>query len=242
MVSHARNSGRLTAAGSGWRSRFARISLQNTLLAGNFSHEAGSLRTGSRTRQFLRQTEITPLEASCVESGAVPRRFAAHHSRIEARDAVPSSVRGTKMAGFSGRKNPASPSCAGWSEDQLAKPSSRSCSAQSMGRLPARSVWRLSLGLSHKKVAQGCRTGPTRCSRPSAALAGLAAFHGSSRLRLPGRDRRDHQHGSTLWLEPQGRAPDRCRAIWPLANDDIHRWSTLNRRHRTVGPRQSTRP
>jgi predicted Zn finger-like uncharacterized protein len=76
-----------------------------------------------------------------------PKVFSTVEVRVfsTAPDAVPPAVSRKKIVGFSGRKNMASLSFAGWSDDQPAKPSIRSCAAQSIGRFAARSIWRLSL-------------------------------------------------------------------------------------------------
>ena len=59
------------------------------------------------------------------------------------------------------------------------------------------------LGLSHKKVVEGRRTGPSGCRPHPPPLAGVAALHGSRALRVPGRDRRHPEHDAPLRLGPK---------------------------------------
>src|SRR3712207_5424602 len=77
------------------------------------------------------------------------------------------------------------------------------------------------LGLSHKKEPESQRAGPARCRPAPQPLAGVAALHGCGPLRVPGRDRRIHQHGPALRLGSQRQALGRCRSAWALAHYDL---------------------
>src|SRR3712207_994265 len=89
------------------------------------------------------------------------------------------------------------------------------------------------LGLSHKKEPESQRARPARCRPAPQPLAGVAALHGCGPLRVPGRDRRVHEHGPALWLGSQGRAPGRCGPTWALVHHDLCGWLTGERDHRT---------
>src|SRR5918993_2113041 len=67
-----------------------------------------------------------------------------------------------------------------------------------------------------KKEPESRRAGQARCRPAPPPLAHLAALHGRGQLRVPGRDRRIHEHGSALRLGSQGRAPGRSgpRGTW----------------------------
>src|SRR3954447_11666167 len=90
------------------------------------------------------------------------------------------------------------------------------------------------LGLSHKKEPESRRAGQARCGPTPPPLAGVAALHGCGPLRVPGRDRRVHQHGPALRLGSQGRAPGRCGPPRALAHDNLRRWLAGKRDHRTL--------
>ncbi len=95
------------------------------------------------------------------------------------------------------------------------------------------------IGLRHKKsgTRRPSRTAPRR--RPTPALAGLAALHGSLAVRLPRRDRDRHQHDPALRPQPLGPTPGRRRAARPLAHHDLHRRPQADRPSGAVGARRA---
>src|SRR5713101_2702866 len=93
------------------------------------------------------------------------------------------------------------------------------------------------LGLRHKKEPESGRAGPSRCRPAAAALAGLAALHGREPVRLPRRDRAQHQDDPPLWPGAARRAPGGSGAARPLAHHDVYRRPAPERRHRALGAR-----
>ena len=59
--------------------------------------------------------------------------------------------------------------------------------------------WLRRAGLTRKKDVESGRAGPARCGPRSPSLAGVAALHGPSSLRVLGRDRRLHEHDPPIW-------------------------------------------
>ena len=90
---------------------------------------------------------------------------------------------------------------------------------------PISTIWTTlrRLGLSHPKVAEGRRTGPSGCRPHPSPLAGVAAVHGSRALRVPGRDRCHPEHDAPLRLGAKERAPGRRHSLGALADDDVCR-------------------